>query len=159
MDNQLGFSELLQGILGSEKKILSGRKDMFHFTMRIDELEELLEQVDIYALLWVNRHNKKKARVEFLLGLENVYIEAKGSYDETNSIEEIERHFMDGMQYVYCYLKGLPVNNTTRTDAAKWFMSDRTKYKSGRVIVAYAIGLLIKEMLEDDPEEDDDSSE
>ena len=33
----------MQGILGSEKKILSGRNDTFHFDKNIDELEELLE--------------------------------------------------------------------------------------------------------------------
>lgn len=146
---QLGLSNLLQGILGSENKILSGRKDMFHFAMRIDELEELLEQDDIYALLWVNEHIKKKGRVEFLLDLENDYIEAKGSYDETDSIEGIKRHFVDGMQYVYCYLKGLPMNNTTRTEAAKWFLSGRTKHNLGRVLIAYAIGFLIEAMLEE----------
>ena len=65
MDNQLGFSELLQGILGSEKKILSGREDMLHFVMNIDHLEELLEQDDIYALFWVNQHIKKRAALSF----------------------------------------------------------------------------------------------
>jgi len=38
---------LLQGILGSERKILCGDKEMFHFAMKTDELEELLEQDDI----------------------------------------------------------------------------------------------------------------
>jgi hypothetical protein len=97
VEDQLGFSELLQGILGSEKKILSGRKDMFHFAMRVDELEELLEQDDIYALFWVNQHIKKEGRAEFLVDLENDYIETQGSYDETDSIEGIKRHFVDGM--------------------------------------------------------------
>ena len=76
VDDQLGFSELLQGILGSEKKILSGRKDTLQFVMNIDELEELLEQDDIYALFWMNQDIKKKGRAEFLLDLENDYIEA-----------------------------------------------------------------------------------
>ncbi|MEK7993129.1 MAG: hypothetical protein AAB403_04925, partial [Planctomycetota bacterium] len=61
--------------------------------MKIDEMEELLEQDDIYALFWVNQHIKKKGRAEFLLDLEKDYIEARGSYDETDSIEGIERHF------------------------------------------------------------------
>lgn len=148
MDNQLGFSELLQGILGSESNILSGRKDMFHFAMKIDELEELLEQDDIFALFWVNQHIKEKGRAEFLLDLENDYIEAQGNYDETDSIEGIKRHFVDGMQYVYCYLKGLSVNTTTRTDAVKWFLSGRTKHNLGRVLIAYAIGYMIEAMLE-----------
>ena len=148
MDNQLGFTELLQGILGSEKKILSGRKDMFHFAMRIDELEELLEQDDIYALFWVNQHIKKKDRAEFLLDLENDYIEAQGSYDETDWIEGIKRHFVDGLQYVYCYLKGLPVSENTKADAVRWFLSGRTKHNLGRVLIAYAIGFLIEAMLE-----------
>ena len=107
MDDQLGFPELLKGILGSEKKILSVRKDMFHFAMRIDELEELLEQDDIYALLWVNDNIKENGRTGFLLDLENEYIEALANYSDTGSIEGIKKHFMDGMQYVYCYLKGL----------------------------------------------------
>ncbi|MFC1603870.1 hypothetical protein ACFL5F_02480 [Planctomycetota bacterium] len=149
MDNQLGFSELLQGILGSEKKILSGHKDMLHFAMRVDELEELLEQDDIYALFWVNEHIKKKGRAEFLKDLENDYIEARGSYDETNSIEGIKRHFVDGMQYVYCYLKGLPANENMRADAVKRFLSGRTKHNLGRMLVAYAIGFLIEAMLEE----------
>ena len=149
MDNQLGFSELLQGILGSEKKILCGDKEMFHFAMNIDELEELLEQDDIYALFWVNQHIKKKGRAEFLVDLENDYIEASGSYDETDSIEGIKRHFVDGMQYVYCYLKGLPVGENTRADAVKWFLSGRTEHNLGRVLVAYAIGFLIEAMLEE----------
>jgi len=122
---------------------------MFHFAMKIDELEELLEQDDIYALFWVNEHIKKKGRAEFLLDLENDYIEAQGSYDETDSIEGIKRHFVDGMQYVYCYLKGVPVNNTTRTDAVKWFLSGRTKHNLGHVLIAYAIGYVIEAMLED----------
>ena len=149
MDNQLGFSELLQGILGSEKKILSGCKDTFHFAMRVDELEELLEQDDIYALFWVNEHIKKEGRAEFLLDLENDYIEAQGSYDETDSIERIKRHFVDGMQYVYCYLKDLPIGVNTRADAVKWFLSGRTEHNLGRVLVAYAIGFLIEAMLEE----------
>ncbi|MFH1716849.1 MAG: hypothetical protein ABIF19_05825 [Planctomycetota bacterium] len=109
MDDQLGFSELLQGILGPERKILCGDKEMFHFAMSIDELEELLEQDDIYALFRVNQHVKRKGRAEFLQQLENDYIEAAGSYDETDSIEGIKRHFLDGMQYVYCFSKGLSV--------------------------------------------------
>ncbi len=149
MDNQLGFSELLQGILSSEKKILSGHKDTFHFAMRIDELEELLEQDDIFALFWVNEHIKKKGRAEFLVELENDYIKAQGSYDETDSIEGIKRHFVDGMQYVYCYLKDLPVSVNTRADAVKWFLSGRTKHNLGRVLIAYAIGFLIEAMLEE----------
>jgi hypothetical protein len=122
---------------------------MFHFAMRIDELEELLEQDDIYALFWVNRHIKKKDRTKFLLDLENDYIEAGGSYDETSSIEGIERHFVDGMQYVYCYLKDLPANETTRIDATKWLLSGRTEHTLGRVLVAYAIGFLIEATLEE----------
>lgn len=149
MDNQLGFSELLQGILGSEKKILSGREDTFHFAMNIDHLEELLEQDDIYALFWVNEHIKKKDRAEFLLDLENNYSEAQGSYNETDSIEGIKRHFVDGMQYVYCYLKDLPVGENTRADAVKWFLSGRTKHNLGRVLIAYAIGFLIEARLEE----------
>lgn len=149
MVDQLGFSELLQGILGSENKILSGRKDMFQFAMRIDELEELLEEDDIYALFWVNDHIKKKNRTEFLEDLENDYVEAKVNYDDTGSIEGIERHFVDGMQYIYCYLKGLPVNETTRIDAVKWFLSGRTKHNLGRVLIAYAIGFLIEVILEE----------
>ena len=149
MDNQLGFSELLQGILGSETKILSGRKDTFSFAMNIDELEELLEQDDIYALFWINQHIKKKGRAEFLLDLENDYIEAQGSYDETDSIEGIKRHFVDGMQYVYCYLKGLPTSENTRTDAVKWFLSGGTKHNLGRVLIAYSIGFLIEAILEE----------
>ena len=149
MDNQLGFSELLQGILGSETKILSGRKDTLHFAMNIDELEEILEQDDIYALFWINQHIKKKGRAEFLLDLENDYIEALGSYDETDSIEGIKRHFVDGMQYVYCYSKGLPVSENTRADAVKWFLSDQTKHNLGRVLIAYSIGFLIEAMLEE----------
>ena len=149
MDNQLGFSELLQGILGSEKKILSGRKDTFHLAMRIDELEELLEQDDIYALFWINQHIEKEGRAEFLENLENDYIEAWGSYDDTGSIPLIERHFVDGMQYVYCYLKGLPASENTRADAVKWFLSGRTKHNLGRVLIAYAIGFVIKAMLEE----------
>ena len=149
MDDQLGFTELLQGILGPESKILSGHKDTFHFAMNIDHLEELLEQDDIYALFWVNDHIKKKDRAEFLLDLENNYSEAQGSYEETGSIEGIERHFVDGMQYVYCYLKDLSVGENTRADAVKWFLSNRTKYKLGRVIVAYAIGFLVEAMLEE----------
>ncbi len=149
MDNQLGFSELLQGILGPENKILSGHKDTFHFAMRVDELEELLEQDDIYALFWVNEHIKKKDRAEFLVDLENDYIETQGSYDETDSIEGIERHFVDGMQYVYCYLKGLPVGENTRADAVKWFLLGRTKHNLGRVLIAYAIGFLIEARLEE----------
>jgi len=97
----------------------------------------------------VNQHIKKKGRAEFLLDLEKDYIEARGSYDETDSIEGIERHLLDGMQYVYCYLKGLPANETTRIDAAKWLLSGRTKHNLGRVLVAYAIGFLIEAMLEE----------
>ena len=41
VSNQIGFSELLQGILGPERKILASEKEMSHFVMRIDELEEL----------------------------------------------------------------------------------------------------------------------
>jgi len=149
MDNQLGFSELPQVILGSEKKILCGRKDTFHFAMNIDELEALLEQDDIYALFWVNEHIKKKGRAEFLLDLDNNYIEAQGSYDETDSIEGIERHFVDEIQYVYYYLKGLPSSENTRADAVKWFLSGRTKHNLGRVLIAYAIGFLIEAMLEE----------
>ena len=146
---QLGLSNLLQGILGPEKNILCRNKEMFHFAMKIDELEELLEQDDIYALFWVNQHIKKKDRAEFLLDLENNYIEARGSYDETDSIEGIKRHFVDGMQYVYCYLKDLPISEITRADAVKWFLSGRTKHNLGRVFVAYAIGFLIEAMLEE----------
>jgi len=146
---QLGLSNLLKGILGPENKILSGHKDMFHLAMKIDGLEELLEQDDIYALFWINVNIEEKDRAGFLLDLEDEYIEASAKYSETGSIEGFERHFMDGMQYVYCYLKGLPVNNSTRTDAVKWFMSGRTKYKLGRVLVAYAIGFLIEAMLEE----------
>lgn len=139
----------MQGILGSENKILSGREDIFHFAMGIDELEKLLEQDDIYALFCVNKHIKKKDGAEFLLDLENDYIEAQGSYNETDSIEGIKRHIVDGMQYVYCYLKGLPVSENTRVDAVKWFLSDRTKHNLGRVLIAYVIGFLIEAMLEE----------
>ena len=110
MDNQLGLLNLLQGILGPENKILSGRKDMFHFGMRIDELEELLGQDDIYALFWLNDNIKKKGHADFLLDLSEEYIAASANYSETGSIEGIERHFVDGMQYVYCYFKDLPEN-------------------------------------------------
>jgi hypothetical protein len=48
---QLGLSNLLQGILGPENKILSGHKEMFQLAMKIGELEEILKQDDIYALL------------------------------------------------------------------------------------------------------------
>jgi hypothetical protein len=140
---------LLQGILGPENKILSGHKDKFHFAMNIDHLEELLEQDDIYALFWINDHIKKKDRAEFLVNLENDYVEAQGSYDETDSIEGIERHFVDGMQYVYCYLKDLPVDENTRADAVKWFLLGRTKHNLGRVLIAYAIGFLIEARLEE----------
>ena len=146
---QLGLSNLLRGLLGPENKILSGREDMFHFAMNIDHLEELLEQDDIYALFWINDHIKKKDRAEFLLDLENDYIQAQGGYDETGSIEGIERHFVDGMQYVYCYLKDLPVGENTRADAIKWFLSCRTKHNLGRVLIAYAIGFLIEARLEE----------
>jgi len=149
VDDQLGFSELLQGILGPERKILCGEEEVFHFAMKIDGLEELLEQDDIYALFWVNEHVKKKDLAGFLLDLENDYVEAGGRYDETRSIEGIERHFLDGMQYVYCYVKDLPANGTTRKGAVKWFFSGRTKHTLGRVLVAYAIGFLIEAMLED----------
>jgi len=149
MSNQIGFSELLQSILGPERKILASDKEMFHFAMKIDELEELLEQDDIYALFWVNQHIKKKGRAEFLQGLEHDYTEAHGRYDETGSIEGIERHFLDGMQYVYCYLKDLPANETTRIDAAKWFLSELTEHNLGRVLIAYAIGWMIEAMLEE----------
>ena len=149
MDNQLEFSNLIQSVLGPENMILSGRKDMFHFAMKINELEGLLELEDIFALLWVNDNIEDKDCAEFLLDLENDYVEAQGSYDETGSIEGIERHFVDGMQYVYCYLKDLPVGENTRADAVKWFLSNRTKYKLGRVIVAYAIGYMIEAMFEE----------
>lgn len=72
-----------------------------------------------------------------------------GSYDETDSIEGIKRHFVDGTQYVYCYLKGLPVGENTRADAVKWFLSGRTKHNLGRVLIAYAIGFLIEARLEE----------
>ena len=94
---------MLHGILGSERMLLWGDKEMLHFAMKIDELEELLEQDDIFALFWVHRNIEKEDCAKFLLDLENNYIEAWGSYDETNSIAGIEKHFADGMQYVYCY--------------------------------------------------------
>ena len=122
MDNQLEFSNLIQSVLGPENMILSGRKDMFHFAMKINELEGLLELEDIFALLWVNDNIEKKGRTGFLLDLAEEYIEASTDYFETGSIEGVDRHFMDGMQYVYCYLKCLPMSNTTRTDAVKWFL-------------------------------------
>ena len=117
--------------------------------MNIDHLEELLEQDDIYALFWVNQNIKEKGRAEFLLNLVDEYIEAQSSYDETDSIEGIKRHFVYGMQYVYCYLKDLPISEITRADAVKWFLSDRTKHNLGRVLIAYAIGFLIEAMLEE----------
>ena len=122
---------------------------MFDFAMRIDELEELLRAEDIFALFWITDHLEEEGHTGFLVGLESDYIDAWGVYDETRSIEGIERHFVDGMQYVYCYLKALPVNETTRIDAVKWFLSDRTKYTFGRVLVAYAIGYVIEAMLEE----------
>jgi len=149
VSDQIGFSELLQSILGPERKILASDKEMFHLAMRIDELEEILEQDNIFALFWVNQHIKKKGRAEFLQGLEHNYSEADDNYDETDSIEGIERHFLDGMQYVYCYLKDLPANETTRIDAVKWFLSERTEHNLGRVLIAYATGWLIEAMLEE----------
>ena len=113
------------------------------------EPQEVLNQEDIFALLWVNDNIEEKDRTGFLLDLEDEYIEASANYCDTGSIEGIKKHFMDGMQYVYCYLRDLPMNNTTRTEAVKWFLSNRTKYKLGRVIVAYAIGYVLEAIFEE----------
>jgi hypothetical protein len=75
VDEQLGFSELLQGILGLEKKILSGCKDIFHFAMKIDELEELLEQDDIRKL-----HTK-----QYWFFVKECYSECRDMYISTDT--------------------------------------------------------------------------
>ncbi|MHC4512042.1 MAG: hypothetical protein ACYTAO_24385 [Planctomycetota bacterium] len=71
------------------------------------------------------RSQKKKANGR--IRTDNYHIEAWDSYDEIGPIERIERHFVDGMQYVYCRSKGLPVDETARMDAVKCFLSGRTK--------------------------------
>jgi hypothetical protein len=160
MDDQLGLSELITSQIGKEKQIMAGDEEMFHFAMRIDELEELLEVEDTYSLFWINSHIKEEAVADFLKELEENYMEAQAMYDE-GPMDGFDRYFMDGMQYVYCYLKNLKINAQNRKDAIRYFMVGLRKNKLGRLIVAYAIGYLEVALEEqaNDAEKDENTPE
>ena len=148
MENQLGLSELIKSTLGSEEQLLVGDETIFHFAMRIDELEEILDSDDIRALDWIIDHIKEEDRGGYLKEIHEAYDDAMWFYNE-NKIEDIDRHFREGMQYTYCYVKNLPINEETKKKAIAFFMSLKAKYKLGRLIVAYAIGRYIETMLEE----------
>lgn len=148
MGDQLGFSEYIKSILDPEEQLLLGDETIFHFAMLIDELEEVLDMGDVYALYWIIDHVKEKDRGGYLEEIQETYCEAHQA-DEEGRIEDIDRHFKEGMHYTYCYIKKLPINDETREKAIKFFMSEKTKYKLGRLIVAHAIGRYIKTMLEE----------
>jgi len=148
MKDQLGFSEYIKNTLGPEEQLLIGEETIFHFAMIIDELEEVLDLGDVYTLYWIIDHFKEKDRGGYLEEIREAYWEAEQAYMDSG-IEDIDRHFREGMHYTYCYTKNLPINDETREKAIKFFMSERTRYKLGRLIVAYAIGRYIETMLEE----------
>ena len=137
--NQFGFSEYIKKTLGTERQILSGDPSTFHFAMTIDEMEDILNAGDIFALFWILDSIKEESRSDFLEDIRDAYLEAIETY-EKGGIENVDRHFRDGMHYTYCYTKKLPIDDDTRKKAVKFFVSDSTKYKLGMLIVAYAIG-------------------
>lgn len=148
--DQLGFSEYIKSTLGSEEQLLIGDETLFNFAMTIDELEEVLDADDIFALYWIIDHVEEKDVGGYLSDLQEAYFEADQAYEESRT-EDIDRHFREGMHYAYCYTKKLPLNDETRKKAVKFFMSDRTRYKLGKLIVAYTIGRAIETMLEEGP--------
>ena len=121
-------------------QIFNGDEPTFHFAITIDGLEEILDAGDIYALFWIDDHfEDDESKSCFLSNLQDDYFEAVEAY-EAGGAENIDRHFRNGMHYTYCYKKKLPINDESEKKAVKFFMSDRTKYKLGMLIVAYAIG-------------------
>lgn len=147
MKDQLGFSEYIKSTLGPEEQLLMGDETLFHFAMTIDGLEEALDMGDVFALYWIIDHVEEKEDVGgYLEEMQDAYWEAEDAYVDN---KPIDRHFREGMHYVYCYIKGLPINDETRERAIKFFMSEKAKYKLGNLIVAYAIGRYIETMLEE----------
>lgn len=148
MKNQLGLSELVISQLGTEKQIMSGDEYIFHFTMRVDELEEIIELGDIAALVWLTTNFNDEGLGLFLSDMCEAYMKAVEIFEETGQIEGIEIHTLDGMQYVYCYEKNLPITEKTRKDAVEFFINEPNKAILGRLIVAFGIRFLIVGMLE-----------
>ena len=148
MGDQLGFSEFIKSTLGPEEQLLIGDETIFNFAMTIDGLEEVLDMGDVFALYWRIDHIKEKDVGGYLKEMQEAYCEASQAYEE-GRIEDIDRHFKEGMHYTFCYTKESPINDKTRKKAIKFFMSERTKYKLGSLIVAYTIGNYIETMLEE----------
>jgi hypothetical protein len=147
---RLRHLDLLQDMVDPEKKTLS-EETICDFARRVSRLVDLLHsKEDTSILSWLNQYVEKEARADLLRSVEKDYQEAFKRYEvSVYRPDAAQGRFFDGMQYVYCYLKGLPVGENTRADAVKWFLPGRTEHNLGRVLVAYAIGFLIEAMLEE----------
>lgn len=152
VSDQLGLSPLLTKTLGlTEEQLLAGGEKLFHCAMTIDGIEEFLDQSDKYALFWLNGQfaGKPEGRDIFLENLEEDYWEAFSVFEETNSIEGIDRFFLDGIQYVYCYMAKEEVSKKTRTAAAKYFLGeDEQLHVASDLIAAHAIGTIARQIME-----------
>ena len=151
VENQLGLSELVISQFGTEKQLMVADEERFHFAMRIDEVEEILEVGSIAALAWLNSHFDDKGMGLFLRDVWDSYLKAGEIYNRTGKISDIELHIVDGMQYVYCYVKKVPINKQSRKDAVEFFMNEPYKPNDKfltNLIVAFGIRFLILGMIE-----------
>ena len=144
---RIRLAKLLLKRLGiDEDEILSGKKAIFNFAMFMDEVEEIIEQKDVSIIISLNGHIENMSK--FLSDFEDIYMKARNAYQYHKRItKDIDRQFLNGLQYIFCYLTDRKINRTNRTAAAAYFLTDTSgHFVAGYLLLAYAIGLEEKEL-------------
>jgi len=146
MSKKLMLSKIIASIVEPDRKVPLA-KFMPSYPVRFKELEEVFEEVlaadDMPVLSWLTDCFEGELLEYFLQGMQTAYEDTLQIYRAKGEFSGIDRNFADGLQVVYCFLNKLPVNETTRADAVKYFMSSRRKSKLGYVIIAYGVAFLI----------------
>jgi Fe-S-cluster containining protein len=146
MSEQITLSGILTSIVEpSAKDPLV--KFMPAYSVRVKEIEEVLNKIiagdEIAALFWLDYYFAGSKLKKWMQSFLENYRDMLQICRTKNDTWHFRSNFEDGLYAVYCFVKKIPVNQTTKKDAIRYFMWTRAQSKLSYLIMAFGLAFLI----------------